>query len=787
MNLSPQLQKIIATAFDNARKLKHEFITPEHLLDASLNYSFVCDLLLVCGGNVDFIKENIQKYLSTNMEAVENREPIQTVGFQSVLERAVLSCEAAEKQEVDITDVIVSMIDESENYCSYYLRMGGIDRLRFIEIISYIKYSSRDEDLQAALDKVLSDPNIEEKFFTDSQNDEGRTGSEQNGIQGKQSGKNVLEKYTVNLTEKARKGELDVLIGREEELERTVQVLCRRYKNNPVHVGDAGVGKTAVTEGLAQRIVSGSVPDVLEGCEILSLDMGALVAGTKYRGDFEERLKQVTTELSKKEKAILFIDEIHTIVGAGASGNGSLDASNLLKPLLSSGKIRCIGSTTYDEYTKIFEKDRALARRFQKIDIVEPDRETAIKILEGLKDSYESYHKVKYQKDALRAAVDLSMQYLPDKRLPDKAIDIIDEAGAYLRLKGNSKGPLAVGAKGNTSSSQKKVTVSLVEKITANMAHIPEKKISVNEKEVLQNIGETIKKEIYGQDAAVDMVVQAVKRSRAGLRDPDKPMASFLFVGPTGVGKTELAKILAESLGMKLLRFDMSEYQEKHTVSRLIGAPPGYVGFEDGGLLTAAVRKEPYAVVVLDEVEKAHSDIYNILLQVMDYGQLTDSQGRKADFRNVILIMTSNAGAREAGHNAIGFGSTPLGVTAMKEAVEKTFTPEFRNRLDAVVSFNSLSKNVAENIVRKEVRKLANRLKDKQVLLSIDDDCVAFLAEKGYSPLFGARNIARIVDAEIATPLVDVILFGELSKGGGTVACCLDADCCQVVFRYGTK
>ncbi len=786
MNLSPQLQKIIATAFDNARKLKHEFITPEHLLDASLNYSFVCDLLLVCGGNVDFIKENIQKYLSTNMEAVENREPIQTVGFQSVLERAVLSCEAAEKQEVDITDVIVSMIDESENYCSYYLRMGGIDRLRFIEIISYIKYSSRDEDLQAALDKVLSDPNIEEKFFTDSQNDEGRTGSEQNGSQGKQSGKNVLEKYTVNLTEKARKGELDVLIGREEELERTVQVLCRRYKNNPVHVGDAGVGKTAVTEGLAQRIVSGSVPDVLEGCEILSLDMGALVAGTKYRGDFEERLKQVTTELSKKEKAILFIDEIHTIVGAGASGNGSLDASNLLKPLLSSGKIRCIGSTTYDEYTKIFEKDRALARRFQKIDIVEPDRETAIKILEGLKDSYESYHKVKYQKDALRAAVDLSMQYLPDKRLPDKAIDIMDEAGAYLRLKGNSKGPLSVGAKGNTSSSQKKVTVSLVEKITANMAHIPEKKISVNEKEVLQNIGETIKKEIYGQDTAVDMVVQAVKRSRAGLRDPDKPMASFLFVGPTGVGKTELAKILAESLGMKLLRFDMSEYQEKHTVSRLIGAPPGYVGFEDGGLLTAAVRKEPYAVVVLDEVEKAHSDIYNILLQVMDYGQLTDSQGRKADFRNVILIMTSNAGASEAGHNAIGFGSTPLGVTAMREAVEKTFTPEFRNRLDAVISFNSLSKNVAENIVRKEVRKLANRLKDKQVLLSIDDDCVAFLAEKGYSPLFGARNIARIVDAEIATPLVDVILFGELSKGG-TVTCCLDADCCQVVFRYGTK
>lgn len=786
MNLSPQLQKIIATAFDNARKLKHEFITPEHLLDASLNYSFVCDLLLVCGGNVDFIKENIQKYLSTNMEAVENREPIQTVGFQSVLERAVLSCEAAEKQEVDITDVIVSMIDESENYCSYYLRMGGIDRLRFIEIISYIKYSSRDEDLQAALDKVLSDPNIEEKFFTDSQNDEDRTESEQNGSLGKQSGKNVLEKYTVNLTEKARKGELDVLIGREEELERTVQVLCRRYKNNPVHVGDAGVGKTAVTEGLAQRIVSGSVPDVLEGCEILSLDMGALVAGTKYRGDFEERLKQVTTELSKKEKAILFIDEIHTIVGAGASGNGSLDASNLLKPLLSSGKIRCIGSTTYDEYTKIFEKDRALARRFQKIDIVEPDRETAIKILEGLKDSYESYHKVKYQKDALRAAVDLSMQYLPDKRLPDKAIDIMDEAGAYLRLKGNSKGPLAVGSKGNSSSHQKKVTVSLVEKITANMAHIPEKKISVNEKEVLQNIGETIKKEIYGQDTAVDMVVQAVKRSRAGLRDPDKPMASFLFVGPTGVGKTELAKILAESLGMKLLRFDMSEYQEKHTVSRLIGAPPGYVGFEDGGLLTAAVRKEPYAVVVLDEVEKAHSDIYNILLQVMDYGQLTDSQGRKADFRNVILIMTSNAGASEAGHNAIGFGSTPLGVTAMKEAVEKTFTPEFRNRLDAVISFNSLSNKVAESIVRKEVRKLANRLNDKQVLLSIDDDCVAFLAEKGYSPLFGARNIARIVDAEIATPLVDVILFGELSKGG-SVICCLDTDCCQVVFRYGTK
>ena len=767
MKIAPQLQNIINRAYQDARKSGHEFVTPEHLLKVSLEFPSVCDLLLVCGGDVDTIRQNVAKYIEENVLVVQSGEPLQTAGFHNIIERAIFHCASAEKKEVEITDVLVSMMEETNNYCSYYLRSGGVERLRLLEVVSYIRQSNPD-NLRELIDDLLADdsfsdgviPKDEEKDFWETASGQEDSQEKREGQAASNSGKkrSILERFTKNMTAAARAGEYDNLIGREEELERTIQVLCRRFKNNPVHVGEPGVGKTAITQGLALKIVKGEVPAVLTGYEIFSLNVGALVAGAKYRGDFEERLKRLTEELMKRDKTILFIDEIHTIIGAGASGNGNLDASNLLKPFLSTGKVRCIGSTTYEEFTKIFEKDRALARRFQKIDIVEPSPEETIKILEGLRLSYEEFHKVQYQKSALQAAVDLSVQFLPDRRLPDKAIDIMDEAGSFLRMRDKT------GAGGG------RVTKALVSKITAKMARIPETTVAKDEREQLHGLEERLSHEIFGQQEAVQSVVLAVKRSRAGLRDGDKPIASFLFVGPTGVGKTELAKVLASQLGMKLLRFDMSEYQEKHTVSRLIGAPPGYVGFEEGGLLTDALRKEPHAVVLLDEIEKAHSDIYNILLQVMDYGQLTDNQGRKADFRNAIIIMTSNAGARDMSRARIGFGSQLQGSGAVGEAVEKAFSPEFRNRLDGIIPFGALDIQVAKNIVTKEVKKLSVKLAAKKVELVVEEDCISYLAAEGYSPLYGARNIARLVDEKIATALVDEILFGKLS-GGGKVIC----------------
>lgn len=774
MKVTPQLQNIINRAYQEAQSSGHEFLTPEHLLKVSLDFPSVCDLLLVCGGDVDSIRQNVTKYIDENVLVVKNSEPLQTAGFHSVIDRAIMHCASAEKAEVEITDVLVSMMDETNNYCSYYLRAGGVERLRLLEIVSYIRQSSNPENLRELIDELLSDPSFTDGIISKDEEKESwensDTPDEEQEFQleqesQKSSGKkrSILERFTKNMTAAARAGEYDNLIGREEELERTIQVLCRRFKNNPVHVGEPGVGKTAITQGLALKIVQDDVPAVLSGYEIFSLNVGALVAGAKYRGDFEERLKRLTEELMKREKTILFIDEIHTIIGAGASGNGNLDASNLLKPFLSTGKVRCIGSTTYDEFAKIFEKDRALARRFQKIDIVEPTPEETMKILEGLRPSYEEFHKVQYQKSALQAAVDLSVQFLPDRRLPDKAIDIMDEAGSFLRMRDKT------GAGGG------RVTKALVSKITAKMARIPEQTVAKDEREQLHGLEERLSQEIFGQQEAVQSVVLAVKRSRAGLRDGDKPIASFLFVGPTGVGKTELAKVLASQLGMKLLRFDMSEYQEKHTVSRLIGAPPGYVGFEEGGLLTDALRKEPHSVVLLDEIEKAHSDIYNILLQVMDYGQLTDNQGRKADFRNAIIIMTSNAGARDMSRARIGFGSQLQGSSAVGEAVEKAFSPEFRNRLDGIIPFGALDIQVAKNIVTKEVKKLSVKLAAKKVELVVEEDCISYLAAEGYSPLYGARNIARLVDEKIATALVDEILFGKLS-GGGKVICQLQKE-----------
>ena len=784
MKVTPQLQNIINRAYQEAQSSGHEFLTPEHLLKVSLDFPSVCDLLLVCGGDVDAIRQNVTKYIDENVLVVKNSEPLQTAGFHSVIDRAIMHCASAEKAEVEITDVLVSMMDETNNYCSYYLRSGGVERLRLLEIVSYIRQSSNPDNLRELIDELLSDPSFtdgiipkdEEKEAwenSDAPDEEQEPQLEQETQKNSGKKRSILERFTKNMTAAALAGEYDNLIGREEELERTIQVLCRRFKNNPVHVGEPGVGKTAITQGLALKIVQNDVPAVLAGYEIFSLNVGALVAGAKYRGDFEERLKRLTEELMKREKTILFIDEIHTIIGAGASGNGNLDASNLLKPFLSTGKVRCIGSTTYDEYAKIFEKDRALARRFQKIDIVEPSPEETMKILEGLRPSYEEFHKVQYQKSALQAAVDLSVQFLPDRRLPDKAIDIMDEAGSFLRMRDKT------GAGGG------RVTKALVSKITAKMARIPEKTVAKDEREQLHGLEERLSKEIFGQQEAVQSVVLAVKRSRAGLRDGDKPIASFLFVGPTGVGKTELAKVLASQLGMKLLRFDMSEYQEKHTVSRLIGAPPGYVGFEDGGLLTDALRKEPHSVVLLDEIEKAHSDIYNILLQVMDYGQLTDNQGRKADFRNAIIIMTSNAGARDMSRARIGFGSQLQGSSAVGEAVEKAFSPEFRNRLDGIIPFGALDMEVAKSIVEKEVKKLSVKLAAKKVQLVVEEACISYLAEEGYSPLYGARNIARLVDEKIAMALVDEILFGQLA-GGGKVTCQLQKkdDDSSIAFEF---
>ena len=784
MKVTPQLQNIINRAYQEAQSSGHEFLTPEHLLKVSLDFPSVCDLLLVCGGDVDAIRQNVTKYIDENVLVVKNSEPLQTAGFHSVIDRAIMHCASAEKAEVEITDVLVSMMDETNNYCSYYLRSGGVERLRLLEIVSYIRQSSNPDNLRELIDELLSDPSFtdgiipkdEEKEAwenSDAPDEEQEPQLEQETQKNSGKKRSILERFTKNMTAAALAGEYDNLIGREEELERTIQVLCRRFKNNPVHVGEPGVGKTAITQGLALKIVQNDVPAVLAGYEIFSLNVGALVAGAKYRGDFEERLKRLTEELMKREKTILFIDEIHTIIGAGASGNGNLDASNLLKPFLSTGKVRCIGSTTYDEYAKIFEKDRALARRFQKIDIVEPSPEETMKILEGLRPSYEEFHKVQYQKSALQAAVDLSVQFLPDRRLPDKAIDIMDEAGSFLRMRDKT------GAGGG------RVTKALVSKITAKMARIPETTVAKDEREQLHGLEERLSKEIFGQQEAVQSVVLAVKRSRAGLRDGDKPIASFLFVGPTGVGKTELAKVLASQLGMKLLRFDMSEYQEKHTVSRLIGAPPGYVGFEDGGLLTDALRKEPHSVVLLDEIEKAHSDIYNILLQVMDYGQLTDNQGRKADFKNSIIIMTSNAGARDMSRARIGFGSQLQGSSAVGEAVEKAFSPEFRNRLDGIIPFGALDMEVAKSIVEKEVKKLSVKLAAKKVQLVVEEACISYLAEEGYSPLYGARNIARLVDEKIAVALVDEILFGQLA-GGGKVTCQLQKkdDASSIAFEF---
>ncbi|OHE69592.1 MAG: ATP-dependent Clp protease ATP-binding subunit ClpA [Treponema sp. GWC1_61_84] len=791
MKISRHVQAIINAAYNEAKIRNHEYLTPEHVLYAALAFDQVQGILGACGADMDQIRHGMENYFEQKVPVSENAEPTQTVGFQSVLERAVLQSQSSQKEELDIADILVSLFDEERNYCAYYLRKAGVKRLELLEVISH---GQRSED--AEMDGDADDADGESADGESPESDRSEPGLEAPGLEDEETGpkakpakRTALERFSVDLTALAREGKLEPVIGREAELERTVQVLCRRLKNNPIHVGDSGVGKTAITEGLAQLLAAGKVPPTLKDFSIFSLDMGALVAGTKYRGDFEERIKRVVDEILKKEKAILFIDEIHTLVGAGSVSGGSLDASNLLKPALASGKIRCIGSTTHEEYTKYFEKDRALSRRFQKIDINEPSQADAIAILKGLKSKYEDYHKVSYSDEALEAAVKLSAQFVVERRLPDKAIDVIDEAGAFARIEAfrrlgeaakaapvdpaDTAAPADPAAAPSPAAEEVEIVaigVPQIETVVARIARIPERSVGESEKEKLRQLETRLKERIFGQDAAVSAIVKAVKRSRAGFRDGSKPVANFLFVGPTGVGKTELARQLAELLGVAMHRFDMSEYQEKHTVSRLIGSPPGYVGYEEGGLLVDAVRKQPHAVVLLDEIEKAHPDIYNILLQIMDYATLTDNNGRKADFRNVVLVMTSNAGARDLGKSFIGLGERTQNESAVSDAVEKAFMPEFRNRLDAVVRFNQLEGETVRAIVRKELDAFRSQLAEKKVELEVTDACVARLAEEGYNKEFGARNVARLVEDKIKSFFVDEVLFGGLEEGGKALA-----------------
>jgi len=785
MKVNQQVQAIFNAAYNEAKLRGHEYLTPEHILYASLSFEQVKSILLACDADIEHIKVGMEAYFDQKIPAVKDQEPIQTAGFQSVIERAVLQSQGAGKNEVGIPEILVSLFDEERNYSAYYLRKAGVNRLHLLEVISH----GLDVDLSEGAEPgtagqgPFSAPGEEEEEEPDA-----RTRPRSTIKAG------ALEKFTTDLTKAAREGRLEPVIGRDAEIERTVQVLCRRLKNNPIHVGDAGVGKTAITEGLAQRIVEGKVPPRLRDYTIYSLDMGSVVAGTKFRGDFEERLKRIVDELLKKDRAILFIDEIHTIVGAGAVSGGSMDASNLLKPALTSGKLRCIGSTTYEEYNKFFEKDRALSRRFQKIDIVEPTVGEAIEILKGLRPKYEEYHDVRYSDEAVELAAKLSAQFITERRLPDKAIDVIDEAGAWARIRaykaaealpptesgpGEAEGPAGEGtaAPGQDAAS---MTLAIgrpeIETVVARIARIPEKSVSQGERDRLATLEADLRASVFGQDAAVEAVARAVKRGRAGFRSQDKPVANFLFVGPTGVGKTELARRLADTLGVALHRFDMSEYQEKHTVSRLIGSPPGYVGYEEGGLLTDAVRKTPHAVVLLDEIEKAHPDVYNILLSIMDYATLTDNQGRKADFRNVILIMTSNAGARDIGKPLIGFGERAFTEAAIDDAVQKAFTPEFRNRLDAVVRFGRLPQCIIERIVVKAIDEFRSQLAEKKVAFEVSEACVKRLAELGYSDEFGARNVGRVVEDRIKTWFVDEVLFGRLKDGGTARADYRDGD-----------
>jgi ATP-dependent Clp protease ATP-binding subunit ClpA len=736
--LSKDLEFSINLAFREARDRRHEFMTVEHLLLALLDNPAAVEVLRACGAHLDKLKRDLQIFIRDHTPVLgrdDPRETQPTLGFQRVLQRAVLHVQSSGNREVTGANVLVAIFGEQESQAVYLLKQQEVSRLDVVNFISHGISKVADEQ-----DSTL--PQSEE-------NAEGQNAK-------------PLEHFASNLNELARQGRIDPLIGRRDEIERTIQILCRRRKNNPLFVGEAGVGKTAIAEGLAKMIVDGEVPDVLRNATMYALDLGALVAGTKYRGDFEKRLKSVLAQLRKERNAILFIDEIHTIIGAGAASGGVMDASNLIKPMLASGEMKCIGSTTYQEYRGIFEKDRALARRFQKIDVVEPSVEEAYQILRGLKTRFEEHHDVKYADKALRAAVELSARYINDRHLPDKAIDVIDEAGASQRLL-----PLA--------KRKKVINVTDIETIIAKIARIPPKTVSSSDKDTLRSLERDLKLVVFGQDEAIGTLANAIKMARAGLGNEQKPIGSFLFAGPTGVGKTEVTRQLARVMGIELIRFDMSEYMERHTVSRLIGAPPGYVGFDQGGLLTDAILKHPHAVLLLDEIEKAHPDVFNLLLQVMDHGTLTDNNGRKADFRNVIIVMTTNAGADLMDRPSIGFTSQDHSSDGM-EAIKRMFSPEFRNRLDAVVQFKALTPVTIAQVVDKFLIELEAQLESKKVTLEADTEARAWLAERGYDPKMGARPMARIIQENVKRRLAEELLFGRLVNGGHVTVTVRDGD-----------
>ncbi len=730
--LNKELETSLNEAFKEAREKRHEFMTVEHLLLALLNNPTAAHLLRVCGASLDKLRRELTTFIDENtpiLPAGDLRDTQPSLGFQRVLQRAVFHVQSSGKSEVSGANVLVAIFGEQESHAVYLLNKQDITRL---DVVNYISHGvSKIED---------------EK--DDERSDEG-DGDE---FESTEAAKDPLEDYATNLNQLALEGQIDPLIGREAEVERTIQILCRRRKNNPLLVGEAGVGKTAIAEGLAKKIVDGEVPEVLKDGVIYSLDLGALVAGTKYRGDFEKRLKAVLKQLRKKPNAILFIDEIHTIIGAGSASGGVMDASNLIKPVLANGQLKCIGSTTYSEFRGIFEKDHALARRFQKIDIEEPSVDDTYEILKGLRSRFEEHHDIKYTNAALRTAAELADRYITDRHMPDKAIDVIDEAGAYQRLQPEEK-------RGDT------IKVKDIEAIIAKIARVPPKNISASDKASLKNLAKNLKMVVFGQDDAITHLSDAIKMARSGLGDENKPIGSFLFTGPTGVGKTEVTRQLAQILGIELIRFDMSEYMERHTVSRLIGAPPGYVGYDEGGLLTDAIMKAPHAVLLLDEIEKAHPDVFNILLQVMDHGTLTDTNGRKVDFRNVIIVMTSNAGAFEASRASMGFTKQDHSTDSM-EVVKRVFTPEFRNRLDAIIQFNPLTPRFIRNVVDKFIIQLESQLEEKKVSLIVEDSARDWMAKEGYDEKMGARPMARLIQEHIKKPLAEEILFGKLSKGG---------------------
>lgn len=747
--IAQELEVSLHMAFMDARQKRHELITVEHLLLAMLDNPTAAEVLRACGAKFDTLRSELTQYIEEHTPTVAGSDEVDTqptLGFQRVIQRAMLHVQSSGKKEVTGANVLVAIYGEKDSHAVFFLHQQGVTRLDVVNFISH------------GVAKI--------------QENEPKSASTEQDTEGESVSTGALENFTLNLNAQVLAGKIDPLIGRGLELERVIQTLCRRRKNNPLLVGEAGVGKTAIAEGLASRIVSNDIPDVLENATVYSLDMGALLAGTKYRGDFEQRLKAVMKQLAEKPDAILFIDEIHTLIGAGSASGGTLDASNLLKPALSNGSLKCIGATTYQEYRGIFEKDHALSRRFQKIDVQEPSVAETIEILKGLKAKFEEHHSVKYSASALTVAAELSAKYINDRHLPDKAIDVIDEAGAAQRILPKSKQKKVIGNKE-------------IEEIIAKIARIPPKNISTDDRNALKTLERDLKAVVFGQDKAIEVLASAVKMARSGLGNGNKPIGSFLFAGPTGVGKTEVAKQLAYILGIELLRFDMSEYMERHAVSRLIGAPPGYVGFDQGGLLTEAVTKQPYCVLLLDEIEKAHPDIFNILLQVMDHGTLTDNNGRKADFRNVTIIMTTNAGAENLSKASIGFTNSK-DVTDEAADLKRLFSPEFRNRLDATVSFGALNQEVILRVVDKFLMQLEDQLHEKKVDVTFSDELKAYLGRKGFDPLMGARPMARLIQDTIRKALADELLFGRLSDGGQVHIDIDDKDQIQLIFKEET-